>query len=208
MHQTASSHWDFSTWKWNSHQNSTVIIDNLSWRNCGLSNLHQWVRKSRDNGRNLALNKQLQPGRSVNAVLYRSHITDMFCVLLFFCIYLYCCTYATCCTFQLLFMNKLRISCWVNDLTKSKPDCACVKVHSMTGHCAEACSRAFQNSEIRDSGMVISPWTPRDLCFTTYLQEDIADTFLRDDEQTRRGSRQGRITITESSPYCNQTTLI
>jgi hypothetical protein len=48
---------------------------------------------------------------TVKVLLYISHITDMFCVLLFFCIYLYCCTYATCCTFQLLFMIKLRMSC-------------------------------------------------------------------------------------------------
>ena len=55
---------------------------------------------------------------AIDNLLYRSHIIDVCCVLLFFfCIYLYCCTYATCCTFQLLFMIKLRISCSVNDLT-------------------------------------------------------------------------------------------
>jgi len=37
----------------------------------------------------------------------------------------------------------------------------------MTAHCAGARSRAFQSSEIRGSGVVISPWTSRDLCFTT-----------------------------------------
>ena len=67
VHQTAISYWDFNTWKWNSHQNSTVIIGNLWWRNCGLSNEHQFIRKSTDSGGNLNLNDRLQSGRSITA---------------------------------------------------------------------------------------------------------------------------------------------
>jgi len=88
----------------------------------------------------------------------------LICVVLLFFIYIYTTVHTLHdVTFHLSFMIKLKISCWVNDLTKVNQT---VSVSKCTGHCAEARSRAFQSSELRDSGVVISPWTHRDLCVT------------------------------------------
>ena len=99
-------------------------------------------------------NAQL-PSRS-STVVWKPYNWYVLCFIVLFCTYLYCSNYATSCTFQLLFMIKLKISCSVNDLTTVNQT---VPVSKCTGHCAEARSRAFQSSEIRDSEVVVSPWT-------------------------------------------------